>query len=101
MAAAAKQKAIDNMAIDISAMSAKMSTIIEKMVNMEKLLTITQAEKFKLGKLVKNQAAEITMLKDRINDREQYARSWSIRCLNIPLAKEVESDTSICSLAST
>ena len=72
MAAAAKQKAIDNMAIDISAMSAKMSTIMEKMVNMENLLTI------KLGEVVKNQAAEITTLKDRINDHEQYARSWSM-----------------------
>ena len=90
---AAAKKAMDNLTADISVMSEKLSCLMEKMENMEKLLTTTQAENLKLGEVVKNQAEEIIYLKDRINDREQYARSWSIRCLNIPLDKERESDT--------
>ena len=82
---AANKKAMDNLAADISDMSTKLSYMMEKMENMEKLLTTTQAENLKLGEVIKHQADEITFLKDRINDREQYARSWSIRCLNIPL----------------
>ena len=90
---AANKKAMDNLAADISDMSTKLSYMMEKMENMEKLLTTTQAENLKLGEVIKHQADEITFLKDRINDREQYARSWSIRCLNIPLTKDRESDT--------
>ena len=84
--------AMDNLTAEIVRMAAKMTAMMEKMDNMEKLLSATQAENTKLKDMVQTQADEILDLKDRLNDREQYARSWSIRCLNIPLLKEQENN---------
>lgn len=83
---------MDSLAADIATMSGQLTSLIDKMDKMEKLLTATQSENTKLKDLVMNQSEEILVLKDRLNDREQYARSWSIRCLNIPLLKEQETD---------
>ena len=88
----ATQEATDTMAADITAMSIKLTSLVEKMESMENLLKSTQKENSKLNDQVQNQAEEISYLKDRLNDREQYARSWSIRCLNMPLSKDKETD---------
>ena len=39
------------------------------------------------------QAGELAKLRNSLNEREQYARSWSMRILNIPVHKDQETDT--------
>ena len=50
-------------------------------------------EKEILKVTVSRQAIELAELRNSLNEREQYARSWSMRVLNVPVPKESESDT--------
>ena len=52
-------------------------------------------EKDVLKETVANQAVEIADLRNSLNDREQYARSWSMRCLNIAIPADSKSDTRV------
>ena len=83
---------MDSLTAEIASLSTQMVTLIEKMDKMEQLLSATQTENSKLRDQVQTQSEEILYLKDCLNDREQYARSWSIRCLNIPLQKDQETN---------
>ena len=70
----------------------KLDIILEKLNNMEALLTAAQAE----NKQLKEEAAErdkvIGSLKQRLNHLEQHHRSWSIRINNVSLADLNEND---------
>ena len=50
-------------------------------------------EKEILRSTVAEQAEELAELRNSLNDREQYARNWSMRILNIPIPKQSEADT--------
>ena len=73
--------------------NSKLSELIEKFEQLEaSLLAVTQ-EKEILKVTVSRQAIELAELRNSLNEREQYARSWSMRVLNVPVPKESESDT--------
>ena len=74
-------------------MSDKLSYLTEKIESMEATLLEVKLEKESLLNKVLEQANEIAELRNNLNEREQYARSWSMRCLNIPVPGDSESDT--------
>ena len=74
-------------------MLAKLTLLTEKISELEATLKTTSCENAKLRELLATQADEIAHLKDNLNEREQYARSWSMRILNIQLPPGSESNT--------
>ena len=70
-----------------SEMNSKMSSLIEKFELLEASLVAVTREKEALKVTVAAQAAEIADLRNSLNECEQYARSWSMRILNIPVDK--------------
>ena len=74
-------------------MNSKLSALIEKFELLEASLVAVTREKEKLKATVAEQAEEIVDLCNSLNEREQYARSWSMRILNIPVPKDSETDT--------
>ena len=74
-------------------MNAKLSTLTEQFQDIQQTLRSMKSENDQLKATVLCQADEIAFLKNNVNEREQYARSWSMRCLNIPLPQNGESDT--------
>ena len=65
--------------------NSKLSELIEKFEQLEaSLLAVTQ-EKEILKVTVSRQAIELAELRNSLNEREQYARSWSMRVLNVPV----------------
>ena len=74
-------------------MNAKLSALIEKFEQLEASLVAVTREKEILKVTVAEQAEEIADLRNSLNEREQYARSWSMRVLNIPVPKDSETDT--------
>ena len=73
----------------------KISTLTDKFENLEATLLRMSRENEDLKVTVLNQAKEIAELRNNLNEREQYARNWSMRCLNMPVPKESENDTRI------
>ena len=76
-----------------SEMNSKLSALIEKFELLEASLVSVTREKEALKVTVAEQANELAELRNSLNEREQYARSWSMRILNIPVLKDNESDT--------
>ena len=76
-----------------SEMNSKLSSLIEKFELLEASLIAVTRDKEALKVTVAAQAAEIADLRNSLNEREQYARSWSMRILNIPVEKDQEADT--------
>ena len=76
-----------------SEMNAKLTALIEKFELLEASLVAVTREKEALKVTVSEQANELAELRNSLNEREQYARSWSMRILNIPVHKDHESDT--------
>ena len=76
-----------------SEMNTKLSSLIEKFELLEASLISVTREKEALKVTVAEQAVEIAELRNSLNEREQYARSWSMRILNIPVHKDHETDT--------
>ena len=74
-------------------MNAKLTSLIEKFEQLEASLISVTREKEALKVTVEEQACEIAELRNSLNEREQYARSWSMRVLNIPVPKDSETDT--------
>ena len=74
-------------------MNSKLSALIEKFELLEASLVAVTREKENLKATVAEQAEEIADLRNSLNEREQYARSWSMRILNIPVPKDSETDT--------
>ena len=71
----------------------KIADLSEKFDNLEASLRAVTAERNELKSKLELQATEIADLRNNLNEREQYARSWSMRCLNIPIPANSESDT--------
>ena len=76
-----------------SEMNTKLSSLIEKFELLEASLISVTREKEALKVTVAEQAVEIAELRNSLNEREQYARSWSMRILNILVHKDHETDT--------
>ena len=74
-------------------MNDKLSYLTSKFEALETTLADMTREKNALKNQVMNQAAEIVDLRDSLNEREQYARSWSMRVLNLNVNAERETDT--------
>ena len=74
-------------------MNAKLSALMEKFELLEASLIAVTREKETLKATVAEQACELADLRNSLNEREQYARSWSMRILNVPVHKDSESDT--------
>ena len=62
-------------------MNSKLSALIEKFELLEASLVAVTREKENLKATVAEQAEEIADLRNSLNEREQYARSWSMRIL--------------------
>ena len=73
----------------------KINLLTEKLSSLESALLEAVSNNNKLKATVASQADEICHLKDCLNEREQYARSWSVRVLNIPLPAGQESNTRV------
>lgn len=73
----------------------KINGLTEKLANLESTLKEAISSNIKLKATVDSQAEEINYLRDCLNEREQYARSWSIRVLNLPLPPGQESNTRV------
>ena len=71
----------------------KLNILTEKIEDMEAALKTVSSENKKLRETVRNQEEEIMHLKDCLNERETYARSWSMRVLNIQLPQGQETNT--------
>ena len=74
-------------------MLAKLSILTDKISELEATLKATASENEKLHQQLASQADEIAHLRDSLNEREQYARSWSMRVLNIQIPPGKESNT--------
>ena len=74
-------------------MLAKLTLLTEKISELEATIKATSTENVVLRNQLAHQADEIAHLKDCLNEREQYARSWSMRVLNIQLPPGQESNT--------
>ena len=64
-------------------MNAKLSALIEKFEQLEASLVAVTREKEILKVTVAEQAEEIADLRNSLNEREQYTRSWSMRVLTL------------------
>jgi hypothetical protein len=71
----------------------KLTFLTTKILDMEEAMKAISKENGALKTTVKNQEDQIASLKDELNSREQYARSWSARILNIQLEPGRETDT--------
>ena len=76
-----------------SEMNNKLSALIVKFEALEASLIAVTREKEALRGMVTEQASEIAVLRNSLNEREQYAMNWSMRILNIPVPKDQETDT--------
>ena len=72
---------------------AQLAYLTSKIEAMEAALLSVTSEKDSLKKTVMEQAHEILELHNGLNEREQYARSWSMRILNISVPSDRETDT--------
>ena len=79
----------------LSILTTKMEGMEESMDTMKSLLSSTTKENLALKSLIHKQNHEIDLLKNSLNDRETYARSWSMRVLNVPLHPDVETNTRV------
>ena len=70
-----------------------MASLTEKFESLEESLRAVTGERNELKCKLEYQAAEIADLRNNLNEREQYARNWSMRCLNIPIPANRQSDT--------
>ena len=76
-------------------MNAKLTALMAKFEAVEASLAAVIKDNIKLKETVAGQAVEIAELRNSLNERERYARNWSLRALNIPVPKESESDTRV------
>ena len=81
-------------------MNTKLSALIAKFEALESALlsVTTENETLKCtvaeqAEELAEQAEELAELRNSLNDREQYARNWSMRILNLEIPKDSEVDT--------
>ena len=73
----------------------RITKLTEKIETMDSHLLALTKEKDTLAAKVQDQAEEIADLRNALNDREQYGQNWSMRCLNLPVPAQSESDTRV------
>jgi hypothetical protein len=73
----------------------KLNVLTDKVTDLETSLKAAAAENTSLKATVAKQDDEIASLKDALNSREQHARSWSVRLLNIQLPPGQESNNKV------
>ena len=78
----------------IEQLSSTISAFSSRFDNLEKLLSDTKKENNSLKECLHSKDQEILDLRQKLNDVEQYQRSWSIRVLNVPIPKEDSSSNS-------
>ena len=88
----AKNKSMEEIQAE---MLIQLSQLNEKMADMEAALKASVNESNELKATVAKQADEIAYLKEGLNEREQYARAWSMRILNMQLPQGEESNTRV------
>ena len=76
-----------------SEMNIKLSALMVKFEMLEASLIAVTREKEALRGMVTEQASEIAVLRNSLNEREQYARNWSMHIHNISVPTEQETDT--------
>lgn len=76
-------------------MNNKLSILMDRFTEMEEAMKATSLENKKLKNIIENQSDKIAFLENSLNDREQYARSWSMRVLNIKVPQDQETDTRV------
>ena len=73
--------------------NAKLSSLIEKFELLEAALASVTRENETLKVTVAEQAVQLAEIRNSLNEREQYARNWSMRVLNVTVQKDRETDT--------
>ena len=81
-----------DLAKKIDELSLTIATFTTRFDKLEKILADTKAENTSLKVDLKDKDSEICSLKHKLNEVEQYQRSWSIRVLNIPIPEDEASD---------
>jgi hypothetical protein len=76
-------------------MNEKLSALMEEMQTLTATIKSVKRENEALKVQLNNQADEIAHLKNELNDRELYSRSWSVRFLNVQLPQGQESNTRV------
>lgn len=71
----------------------KINYLTGKFETLEAALLKMTKEKDTLKDTVQQQAVEIQELRNNLNEREQYARNWSMRILNVKVPADSENDT--------
>jgi hypothetical protein len=76
-------------------MNEKLSALVEEIQSLTATIKAVKRENEGLKVQLNNQADEIAHLKNELNERELYSRSWSVRFLNIQLPPGQETDTRV------
>jgi len=69
-----------------------LSSYDKRFDKLENLLAESQKENKELRKTLQDRDAEVLRLNQKLNDLEQYGRSWSIRVLNLPIPSKDSTD---------
>jgi hypothetical protein len=76
-------------------MNEKLSKLMDEVKTLTSTIKAVKKENEDLKEMVLNQADEISQLKNELNERELYSRSWSVRFLNVQLPPGQETDTRV------
>jgi hypothetical protein len=76
-------------------MNEKLSALMQKMETLTTTIRGLKKENEELKDKLLNQAEEIAELRNELNERETYSRSWSVRFINIQLPTGQETNTRV------
>jgi hypothetical protein len=76
-------------------MNEKLSKLMDEVKSLTSTIKTVKKENEDLKEMVLNQADEISQLKNELNEKELYSRSWSVRFLNVQLPPGQETDTRV------
>lgn len=68
------------------------ATFNSRFDKLERMLADVTKENIELRKTLADRDVELLQLKERLNEQEQYGRSWSVRVLNIKLQEDEETN---------
>jgi hypothetical protein len=72
----------------LTEMAAARASMNNKFDRLEKLWTDTREENRQLKSALQEKDREISNIRERMNEQEQYTRSWCVRVLNMKLPEE-------------